>query len=136
WPAVERRGGHHAHVTVIRYEDRQKRLEKELRLESSTPFVTIRNPPNIPLPLPQMDWHRLMHIPYGKKIFLQAGALADWTQVPELLVGVGCWPDDAVLLLHSQTPDEAARYTQQLSHLGNHERVVWGFEPRSATSLH
>ena len=136
WTALERWGAHHAHVIVIPSEDRQNRLAEELRLESSTPFVTIRNTPNITLPLPQMDWHRRMHIPYGKKIFLQAGALADWTQVPELLVGIGCWPDDAVLLLHSQTPDEAARYRQQLSHLDNHERVFWSFEPLSEAMLH
>src|SRR5262249_61365001 len=127
---------YHAYVMLSPSEDRKNRLAEELRLKTSTQFFTIHNTQTITFPLPQMDWHRFMHIPYGKKIFLQAGALADWTQVPELLVGVGCWPDDAVLLLHSQTPDEAARYTQQLSHLGNHERVVWGFEPRSATSLH
>src|SRR5215471_7142714 len=92
WTALERWGARRANVIIVPSEDRQTTLAEELQLESSKPFVTIRNTPEITLPLPQMDWHRLMHIPYEKKIFLHAGSLADWAQVPELLVGVGCWP--------------------------------------------
>jgi hypothetical protein len=105
-------------------DDRHTTLREELQLNADKPFVTIRNTPELTLPLVHMDWHRLMGIPYGKKIFIHAGSITDWAQVPEILGSVSYWPDDAVLLLHnSRSRDELVPYRQQLSHLDNPERV-------------
>jgi glycosyltransferase involved in cell wall biosynthesis len=67
-----------------------------------------------------------MGIPYGKKIFIHAGTIGDWSQVPEILSSVSYWPEDAVLLLHnSRARDEFIRYRKWVSHLDNPERVFW-----------
>jgi glycosyltransferase involved in cell wall biosynthesis len=115
-----------ADAIVVPSDDRHTALREELQLNADKPFVTIRNTPERTLPSVHMDWHRLMGIPCGKKIFIHAGSIADWAQVPEILGTVSYWPEDAVLLLHnSRTRDELVRYRKQLSHLENPERVFW-----------
>jgi hypothetical protein len=126
WLALERWGARRADVIVVPSDDRHTTLREELRLNAAKPFVTIRNTPELTLPLVHMDWHRLMGIPYGKSIFIHAGTIGDWAQVPEILASVSYWPDDAVLLLHnSRTRDELVRYRKWVSHLDNPERVFW-----------
>ena len=77
-----------------------------------------------------------MGIPHGKRIFIHAGSVADWAQVPEILTSVCYWPADAVLLLHSKNRRELTRYRQQYSHLDFPERVYWSLEPLSEDMLH
>jgi hypothetical protein len=136
WTPLERWGARRADAIIVPSEDRQTTLREELQLDRTKRFVTIRNTPELSLPVAQMDWHRIMNIPCDKKIFLHAGSLADWAQVPELLVSVSYWPVDAVLLIHSRSPGEAARYRQELSHLDKHEKVFWSLEPLSEAMLH
>jgi len=71
-----------------------------------------------------------MGIPYGKKIFINAGTIGDWAQVPEILASVNYWPEEAVLVLHNSRTDrdELVRYRKQISHLDNLERVFWSFD--------
>jgi hypothetical protein len=129
WLALQRWGARRADVIVVPSDDRHTTLREELQLNADKPFVTIRNTPELILPLVHMDWHRPMGIPYGKKIFIHAGSIADWAQVPEILGSVSYWPEDAVLLLHnSRSGDELVRYRKQLSHLENAERVFWSSE--------
>jgi len=135
WSPLERWGARRADVIVTPSADRDTRLREELRLDADKPFVTIRNTPEIILPLSYRDWHKLMGIPYCKKIFIHAGNVAEWEQVPEILTSVSYWPADAVLLLHSRHRGELTRYRQQLSHLDNPKRVFWSLEPLSEDSL-
>jgi hypothetical protein len=126
WLPLERWAARHADVIVVPSDDRHTTLREELQLSDDKPFVTIRNTPELTLPLARIDWHERMGIPSGKRIFIHAGSVADWAQVPEILASVSYWPPDAVLLLHnSRTRDELVRYRQQLSHLENPERVFW-----------
>jgi glycosyltransferase involved in cell wall biosynthesis len=71
----------------------------------------------VPHPLEKRDWHQLLGIPSDKRIFLNAGTLRDAFQIPEILSSTVYWPSDAVLLLHSRTPEDDRGYCQELSHL-------------------
>jgi glycosyltransferase involved in cell wall biosynthesis len=75
--------------------------------------------------LEKRDWHALLGIPFGKRIFLNAGTLGDWFQIPEILSSTVHWPSDAVLLLHSRTPEQDGDYRRQLSHLLVPGKVFW-----------
>jgi hypothetical protein len=126
WLPLERWAASRADAIIVPSDDRHTALREELRLNTDTPFITIRNTPEIKLPLEHFNWHKRMGIPFGKKIFIHAGSLADWAQVPEILASVSYWPADAVALLHnSRGREELVRYRQQLSHLDNPEKVFW-----------
>jgi hypothetical protein len=126
WLPLERWAARHADVIVVPSDDRHTISREELQLSGDQPIVTIRNTPELTLPLAHIDWHKRMGIPSGRKIFIHAGSVADWAQVPEILASISYWPAEAVLLLHnSRTRDEMAHYRQQLSHLENPERVFW-----------
>jgi hypothetical protein len=97
--------------------------------------VKFRNTPNVSRPLEKRDWHALLGIPSGQRIFLNAGTLGDWAQVPEILSSIVHWPSDSVLLLHSRTPEQEGGYQQQLSHLHVPGRVFWTSAPLSEKLL-
>jgi len=129
WLALERWGARRADVIVVPSDDRHATLREELQLDARKPFVTIRNTPDLMLPLLDIDWLTRMGIPRGKKIFIHAGSIADWAQVPEILASVSYWPKDAVCLLHnSRSQDEFVRYRRELSHLDNPARVFWNYD--------
>jgi hypothetical protein len=124
WLQLERWAASRADAIIVPSDDREVTLRKELRLKTDIPFITIRNTPEITLPSEPINWHMRSGIPSEKKIFIHAGSVADWAQVPELLGSIPYWPADAVALLHnSRGRDE--RYRQQLSHLDNPEKVFW-----------
>jgi hypothetical protein len=126
WLSLERWAASRADAIIVPSDDRHIELRKELRLETDTLFATIRNTPEIELPLENIDWHTRLGIPSDKKIFIHAGSIADWAQVPEILASISYWPAGAVALLHnSRGRDELARYRKQLSHLDNQDRVFW-----------
>jgi hypothetical protein len=126
WLSLERWAARRANVIVVPSDDRDTTLREELRLSDEKPFVTIRNTPELTLPSAYIDWHSRIGIPPEKSIFIHAGSVADWGQVPEILASVSYWPADAVLLIHnSRTRNELVRYRQELSHLDNPERVFW-----------
>jgi hypothetical protein len=99
------------------------------------PFVEIRNTPVIREPLERRNWHEVFGIPVERKIFMHAGSLADWAQLPEIMTSVRYWPEDAVLLLHSRTTGEQMRTRQELSHLDFPGRVYWSSTPLSEAML-
>jgi len=129
WLALERWGARRADVIVVPSDDRHATLREELQLDAGKPFVTIRNTPDLMLPLLDIDWLTRMGIPRGTKLFIHAGSIADWAQVPEILASVSYWPKDEVCLLHnSRSQDEFVRYRRELSHLDNPERVFWNYD--------
>jgi hypothetical protein len=136
WSSLEKWSAHRADLIILPSEGREKRLRDELGLDSKKPFVTIRNTPQIIHPLEEVDWHSRLGIPRDKQIFIHAGTLKDWAQIPEILMSVKCWEADSVLVLHSKVKDEALRYKRQLSHLDDPARVYWSFEPLSESMLH
>jgi hypothetical protein len=126
WLPLERWGARHADVIVVPSDDRHTALREEFQLTADKPFVTIRNTPELTLPSVHVDWHGLMGIPHDRKIFIHAGTIADWAQVPEILGSASYWPEGAVLLLHNmRIRSEFVQYRKQLSHLENPERVFW-----------
>lgn len=136
WSSLERWGARRAAAIVTPSDEMHARLREELCLEAEKAFVTIRNTPEVTLPLTIMDWHKLFGIPNGKRIFILAGSIADWAQVPEILTSVSYWRADLVLLLHSRNGGELALQRQQYFHLHKPERVFWSFEPLSEELLH
>jgi glycosyltransferase involved in cell wall biosynthesis len=136
WADLERRCARLADAIVVPSDDRHARLREELQLNGDKPFVTVRNTPTVTLPPADTDWHRFLGIPDGKKIFIHAGSIADWAQVPEILCSVNYWPADAVLLLHSRVRgNELANYRKEMSHLDNPGRVFWSIEPLDQNML-
>ena len=118
WDPLERWAAERANVIIVPSADRIQHLTEELRLSNQgKTLVEFRNTPKVPHPLERRDWHALLGIPSGKRIFLNAGTLSDGMQVPEMLSSVVYWPEDAVLLLHSRAPEQGGGYRQEISHL-------------------
>jgi glycosyltransferase involved in cell wall biosynthesis len=136
WSALERWAAQRAHVIIVPSADRIPALAEELGLsDQEKRFVEFRNAPKVSRPLEKRDWHALLGIPSGQRIFLNAGTLHDWGQVPEILSSTVYWPPDSVLLLHSRAPEQDGGYRQQLSHLHVPGRVFWTSGPLSDKSL-
>jgi glycosyltransferase involved in cell wall biosynthesis len=132
WARLERWAAERASVILVPSADRIPRLAEELGLsDQRQKFAEFRNTPKVSPPLEKRDWHALLGIPSGRRIFLHAGQLGDWVQVPEILSSIVHWPADAVLLLHSLTREQAGGYRQQLSHLDVPGRVFWTSAPLS-----
>jgi len=127
WLPLERWAARRADAIVVPSDNRVATLRDELQLNTDKPFITVRNTPELKLPSQHIDWHKCMGIPRGKKIFINAGSLTDWAQVPEILASASYWPAEVVVLLHNSraSGDELASYRRQLSHLDNPERVFW-----------
>src|SRR6266446_2645025 len=133
WDALERWAAKRANAIIVPSADRITHLAKELRLSDQRKrFVEFRNTPNVSGPLEKRDWHALLGIPSGRGIFLNAGTLADWAQIPEILSSTVHWPSDSVLLLHNRwTSEQEGGYRHQLSHLHVPGRVFWTSAPLS-----
>jgi hypothetical protein len=132
WAPLERWAAQRATVILVPSADRIPRLAEELGLSNQgKKFVEFRNTPKVSRPLEERDWHALLGIPSGQRIFLHAGQLGDWVQVPEILSSIVHWPSDAVLLLHNLTREQPGGYRQQLSHLHVPGKVFWTSAPLS-----
>jgi glycosyltransferase involved in cell wall biosynthesis len=132
WPALERWAAERANVIIVPSANRIPHLAEELGLSNQTKrFVEFRNSPMVSHPLEKRDWHALLGIPSGQRIFLNAGTLGDWAQTPEILSSIVYWPSDAVLLMHSVTSEQADSYRKTLSHLDVPGRVFWTSGPLS-----
>ena len=132
WAPFERWAAERANVIIVPSADRIQHLAEELGLHiQGKTFIEFRNTPKVSHPLEKRDWHALLGIPSSKRIFLNAGTLGEWSQVPEILCSIVHWPSDSVLLLHSRTPDKEGWYRRQLSHLDVSGRVFWTSTPLS-----
>jgi hypothetical protein len=117
WAPLERWAAKRANVIIVPSADRIPHLAKELELSDQTKIIEFRNTPKVSHPLEKRDWHQILGIPSDRRIFLNAGTLGERFQLPEILSSTVYWPSDAVLLLHSRTPENDRDYRQQLSHL-------------------
>ncbi len=81
------------------------------------------------------DWRQRLGLPAGAHVFLHAGSVADWAQVPEILCSLVHWPADAVLLIHSRSKAGLAAYRRQMAHLDLPGRVFWSEEPLAEQEL-
>ena len=136
WSALERWAAQRARVVIVPSADRIPHLAEELGLsDQKTRFVEFRNAPKVSRPLEKRDWHALLGIPSGQRIFLNAGTLNGWSQLPEILCSTVYWPPDSVLLLHSRAPEQDGAYQQTLSHLHVPGRVFSTLDPLSDKSL-
>jgi hypothetical protein len=136
WAYLDRWSANRAELIIVPSDERENKLRELLGLVNSTPFVTVRNTAKVNERLPAIDWHDRLGIPPGRKIFINAGFLHDWSQVPEIMTSVSCWAEDVVLLLHSSNREESLRYRERLSHLENPGRVFWSHEPLTEDMLH
>ena len=126
WAPLERWAAEQASGIIVPSAERIQHLTEELGLSNQgKTFVEFRNTPKVSHPLERRDWHALLGIPSGKRIFLNAGTFADSMQVPEILSSAVYWPEDAVLLLHSRAPEQEGSYRQQLAHLHVPGKVFW-----------
>jgi hypothetical protein len=131
WAALERWAAKRANVVIVPSATAIPYLAGELGIsDQNGAFVEFRNTPKVSHPLEKRDWHAALGIPSSQRIFLHAGSMGDWAQVPEILSSAAHWPSNAVLLLHSRTPAQDG-YRQQLSHLDVPGRVFWTSGPLS-----
>ena len=137
WAHLERWSAHRAEVIIVPSEEREPKLREIFNLSETKPFVTLRNTAKVTEPLPNLDWHGRLGIPDGTRIFINAGFLHDWSQVPEIMSSVPYWPHDTVLLLHGGSDKlQSARYRKELSHLEIPNKIFWSSEPLTEDMLH
>jgi len=135
WTRLERWAAQRANVIIVPSADRILHLAQEFDLsDQREKFVVFRNAPMVAHPLERHDWHALLGIPPGRRIFLNAGTLGDWAQVPEILSTTVHWPPDTALLLHSRSAEQSG-YREQLSHLDVAGKVFWTSAPLSEKLL-
>ena len=83
WAPLERWAAERANVIIVPSADRIQHLTEELGLSNQgKTFVEFRNTPKVSHPLEKRDWHALLGIPSGKRIFLNAGTLGEWAADP------------------------------------------------------
>jgi glycosyltransferase involved in cell wall biosynthesis len=110
-------------------------LCEELGISDLTPHAEL---PNITLnqtSIDYIDWHKRLGIPSDSIPFLNAGSLADWAQIPELLSSIPYWPAKVVLVLHSRSSEKVEAYRKQLSHLEIQGKIFWSLEPMEESVL-
>jgi glycosyltransferase involved in cell wall biosynthesis len=129
WARLEREAANRASLWIVPDYQRFEPLCAELGSDSSIPHTELPNIPIVKQPLEKIDWHGELGLPEGSVPFLHAGSLADWAQVPEILISLPQWSSDAVLVLHSRDRNAGEAYRKQLSHIDVPGRVFWNFEP-------
>lgn len=125
WHELERWASRDARAIIVPCAGRRDHLYEKLGLNVAKPCFVFPNMAKLePVDIP-IDWQARLQIPAGKRVFLCAGNLSDWSQVPELLSSVPYWPEDVVILLNSKSANKAANYRMSLSHLDLPGRVFW-----------
>ncbi len=126
WTKQEQRVVRDAAIVVVPDQQRFYPLSKELSISPSKAHAVL---PNIPViqPTIELNWHKELKLPENSVPFLHAGSIGDWTQITELLSSVPYWPEQAVLVLHSQNKIESSR--KYLSHLEIPNKVFWSSNP-------
>lgn len=103
-------------------------LSSELETPPSKKFCVMPNYATIDSTNIDINWHRRFDIPEDYSIFINAGTIADWAQVPELLSTLPLWPEKTALLLHSRSKG-LTNYKKNLSHLDYPGRLYWSETP-------
>jgi glycosyltransferase involved in cell wall biosynthesis len=128
WSKHEAQVASLASMIVVPDKQRFEPLCAEINI-AHRPYVELPNIPERPSNLESIDWYSRLGILPEQQIFLHAGSVADWAQIPEILCTVPHWDKSAVLLIHSRSKDGMESYRRQLSHLDIPGRVVWSDEP-------
>ncbi len=127
---LEQQAANRADYVIVPDAQRFMPLCQELPVLGNKPYSMLPNMPlldEIPI---EIDWKNELKVPSNNHVFLHAGSISDWTQIPELLSTLPCWPKNTVLLLQSRgSSDEVDRYRKQLSHLDLPERIMWNTRP-------
>jgi hypothetical protein len=124
FPMLERWAARRCDSIILPSHGRVEPLCNELSVEVKSHLVFPNITKATSTNFEAQDWRKILGIPDSKAIFLCAGHLSDWAQVPELLVSVAYWPDDAVLVMNSKDK-RGGPYRRQLSHLELPGRVFW-----------
>jgi hypothetical protein len=111
-------------------------LLRELHLSSDKPCVALPNGPPDLLPATNDDWHARLGIEPGAAICLNAGSLADFAQLPELMTTVPMWPDRSVLVLNERNRNRLEQARQTFAHLEFGKRIVWNPASLTESDLH
>ncbi len=135
WLQSEREAAQNAAIIIVPDPLRFRPLCQELGINDTKPYAFLPTVPIVPPALKDVNWHEQLGLPSGSIPFLQAGSLADWTQVPEILSSVPYWPEKAILLLHARSRENIEAYRKQLSHLDIPGKVVWSSHPLPESRL-
>ncbi len=133
WTKLEAKAVQKASIIVVPDEQRFLPLSKELNI-ASNPYFSL---PNIPYKREynHINWHNKLNIPLGYDLFLHAGSVADWSQIPEIMSSVPYWRERTCLIIHTRSNENILKYRQQLSHLEIAGRIFWSLEPLSDSDL-
>lgn len=139
WRSSEIRHSSRCLAIVVPDPCRIEPLRKELNHYQHTPcYASIYNtlpfqPISPSCPASNDLLHRL-GIRDNCKVVLNAGSIADWAQIPEVLAGIPLWRPDFSFLIHSRENIHLSDYISTLSHLF-HDRVYWSLQPLSSQEL-
>ena len=100
WVNSEIKNALYADIVSTPDESRFIPLCKQIPGLDKIPHYTLPNTPLIEdvQNIPKINWHEYFKIPTDKKLFLVAGGMYDAYQLPELLVSVKSWPENAILI--------------------------------------
>lgn len=135
WTQFEKQAAKQASLIVVPDSRRFQPLCQELNISIETPHASLPNIPKIQQLESSINWHDRLNLPISAIPFLNAGSLADWSQVPELLSSIPYWEENTVLILHSRSSGEAESYRRQLLHLDRPGKIFWSYEPLSEPDL-
>lgn len=128
WNRQERLAVSRASLVVVPDLQRATPLLKDLQLADNAVDAAVIPNAVMDNAMADIDWESRLGIPENRLVLLQAGAIADWTQIPEILGSMAYWPDNAVLILNNRVPVPAA-YKRQIGHLILDNRVFWNVDP-------
>jgi glycosyltransferase involved in cell wall biosynthesis len=134
WQQAEQTAATAVDFVIVPDAQRFLPLAQELPI-SQKPYVGLPNVPVVEAALTDIDWPTRLGIPADRPVFLHAGSVADWAQIPEMLCTLPHWPEESVLLVHSRSSQCLDDYRQQLSHLNIPGRVFWSCEPMTSNDL-
>jgi len=136
WGDLEKRAMGRVSMIVVPGEERFGPLCDELDIDPTTPHASLPNIPVIERSPRKVDWHKEMGVPAGSRIFLHAGSMADWAELPEIMRSLPSWPEEAVLVLHGRNQKESERYRKQTSHMDLPGKTFWSMNPLKEDDLH
>jgi len=133
WSEIEAKTVEKASIVVVPDEQRILPLSKELRIATKPCFSL----PNIPFMQETfyVNWHEKLNIPSDYELFLHAGSVTDWAQIPEIMSSVPYWREKTCLIIHTRSNEETLKYRQQLSHLDINGKIFWSLNPLSDSDL-
>lgn len=135
WTQLEKNAAQRASLIVVPDQSRIEPLEDELELPNENskfsvlPNITIIN--NDPK---KINWHERFNINKDMTLVLNAGTLADWAQIPEILSSVPLWPENVGIIMHTRKSNIQS-YLRGITHLEIPEKVFWSTDPLPEDNL-